>query len=101
MLDKTRTGGVGRYILHRMSSRATLPRSIALPATRPIDPAVGGVLSVDLGAIRRNYRALAARVAPAVCGAVVKADGYGLGAAQVVRALLAEGCQHFYVAHLS
>ncbi len=61
---------------------------------------MGGVLRVDLGAIRRNYQRLRARVAPAICGAVVKADGYGLGAAQVVRALLAEGCTHFYVAHL-
>jgi alanine racemase len=32
---------------------------------------------------------------------VVKADGYGLGATRVVRALLAEGCRHFYVAHLA
>jgi alanine racemase len=59
------------------------------------------VLSVDLAAIRRNYRRLSAQVAPAICAAVVKADGYGLGAIPVVQALLAEGCQIFYVAHLS
>jgi alanine racemase len=59
-------------------------------------------LTVDLGALTANYRRLAARLAPgAVAGAVVKADAYGLGAARVGRALLAAGCEDFFVAHLS
>jgi alanine racemase len=43
---------------------------------------------------------LAARVEPAKCAAVVKADGYGLGAAQVATALAAAGCRLFFVATL-
>jgi alanine racemase len=43
---------------------------------------------------------LAARVAPAGCVAVVKADAYGLGAPQVSAALSAAGCQRFFVATL-
>ena len=55
-------------------------------------------LTVDLPAIRRNWRALAARAAPADCAAVVKADAYGLGAAAVAPALAAEGARIFFTA---
>ena len=59
------------------------------------------VLTVDLAAVRGNYRQLKTIVGPQVrCGAVVKADAYGLGARQVSRALLAEGCATFFVALL-
>ncbi|TVQ56233.1 MAG: alanine racemase [Rhodobacteraceae bacterium] len=57
-----------------------------------------GALTIDLGAIRANWRALAGRVRPARCAAVVKADAYGLGLAQVAPALLAEGARVFFVA---
>ena len=53
---------------------------------------------VDLEAVAANFRLLAARVQPAVCGAVVKTDAYGLGADRVGRALLDAGCRHFFVA---
>jgi len=56
------------------------------------------VLTIDLGALVGNWEALARRVAPARCGAVVKADAYGLGATPVVRALLRAGCREFFVA---
>ena len=59
------------------------------------------LLTVDLGAIVANWRDLAARVAPAACAAVVKADGYGLGAVAVARALGKAGCRDFFVARLS
>lgn len=59
-----------------------------------------GRLTVDLGAIRANYRAVADRCAPAAAAAVVKADAYGLGAVQVVAALAREGCRAFFVAQL-
>lgn len=59
----------------------------------------GGILTIDLDAIAANYRLLAAKVAPAECAAVVKADGYGLGLAFVVPALLAAGAATFFVAH--
>ncbi len=57
-----------------------------------------GVVTIDLGALARNWRSLAALVAPAECAAVVKADGYGLGAARIVPALEAAGCRTFFVA---
>jgi alanine racemase len=59
------------------------------------------VLSIDLGAVAANYRALASLVAPARCAAVVKADAYGLGVDRVAPVLAAAGCAHFFVAHLN
>lgn len=56
------------------------------------------VLTIDLDAVVGNWRLLAGRVAPARCGAVVKADAYGLGALPIVRALLHAGCREFFVA---
>jgi len=58
-------------------------------------------LTVDLGAIRANYRAVASHVAPAACGAAIKADAYGLGARDVAPALYNAGCRVFFVAQLS
>ncbi len=58
-------------------------------------------LTIDLAALRANWRMLADMVAPAECAAVVKADGYGCGLERVVGALLAEGCRTFFVARLS
>lgn len=60
----------------------------------------GAVLTIDLGAIVANWRGLQARVGRAECAAVLKADAYGLGAAQVGPALAAAGCRQFFVAHL-
>jgi len=57
-----------------------------------------GVVIVDLDALVANWRALAALVAPAECGAVVKADAYGLGAAEVIPTLARAGCKTFFVA---
>jgi alanine racemase len=58
------------------------------------------ILRIDLDAIRANYRTIADRVAPACAGAVVKANGYGLGAERVAAALYREGCRAFFVARL-
>lgn len=60
--------------------------------------AAGGVLTIDLAAIVANWRLLQTRVAPAECAAVVKADAYGLGVAQVAPALYRAGCRTFFVA---
>ena len=60
----------------------------------------GAVLTIDLAAIRANYRFLRSQASSAHCGAAVKADAYGLGAIPVARALASEGCRHFFVAHL-
>ena len=68
------------------------------------DPAArrsGSLLAIDLGAVQDNYRLLRGRLRPgAACGAAIKADGYGLGAAKVGPALAAAGCETFFVAHL-
>ncbi|MEM1303001.1 MAG: alanine racemase [Pseudomonadota bacterium] len=56
-------------------------------------------LTVDLGAICRNWQALDALSAPEVeTAACVKANGYGLGAGQVGAALRDAGCKTFFVA---
>jgi alanine racemase len=59
----------------------------------------GSRLTIDLGAIAANWRALDAGHAGATAG-VIKADAYGLGAAAVAPALFAAGCRHFFTAHL-
>ncbi|MBW2500669.1 MAG: alanine racemase, partial [Deltaproteobacteria bacterium] len=46
---------------------------------------------IDLEALRHNARRAMARAAGRTLIAVVKADGYGHGGAEVARALLAEG----------
>jgi len=63
-----------------------------------VPPSATGVITIDLGQIRANWRTLAKRVAPAGCGAVVKADAYGLGASRVIPALYEAGCRSFFVA---
>lgn len=60
-----------------------------------------GVLTIDLAALADNWRLLAARAAPAECGAVVKADAYGIGVEAAAPALHAAGCRNFFVAQLS
>lgn len=65
------------------------------------DPAAGGLLTIDLAALRFNYRLLTEKTAPASVAAVVKADAYGLGAVRLSKVLFAEGCRAFFVAHLS
>lgn len=57
-----------------------------------------GVVFVDLAALADNWRGLRDFVQPAECGAVVKADAYGLGAQQVIPTLSAAGCKTFFVA---
>ena len=55
------------------------------------------MLTVDLNALAENYRSLRGVLNGVECGAVVKADSYGLGMAQVSRRLAAEGCRSFFV----
>lgn len=54
-------------------------------------------LSIDLGALVRNWQSLDA-LSACETGAVVKANGYGLGAPVVGRALLRAGVRSFFVA---
>ena len=74
------------------------PREKRGPLDAGIPAGATGVVVVDLAQVRDNWRALAKRVAPAGCAAVVKADAYGLGAERVIPALYQAGCRNFFVA---
>ncbi len=66
----------------------------------PAAPPAALRLRIDRKALAANWRALDAMSAGTVhTGAAVKADGYGLGAAQVVPTLEAAGCRDWFVAH--
>ena len=54
-------------------------------------------LTIDLSAIAANWHSLA-RLSETETGAVVKADGYGLGAGRVALKLANEGARDFFVA---
>lgn len=55
-------------------------------------------LCLSSEALVSNWRRLAEQGGAAACGAAVKANGYGLGAVEVVARLSAAGCRDFYVA---
>ena len=58
------------------------------------------VVTIDLEAIAANWLALKTLCRPAECGAVVKADSYGLGCLRISALLAALGCRWFFVAQL-
>jgi alanine racemase len=65
------------------------------------ESSAGAVLTIDLAALADNWRLLKARLKPgADAAAVVKADGYGLGAGKVSAAIAKAGCKSFFVARL-
>ncbi|WP_371263704.1 alanine racemase [Acetobacter syzygii] len=76
-------------------TNASSPVHAGWPAQR-----AGAVLTINLEAVAHNYRLLKAHVPNAVCAAVVKADAYGLGAAQVAPVLEQAGASQFFVAHV-
>jgi alanine racemase len=55
-------------------------------------------LRLDGAALVSNWKLLARLSGSAACGAAVKADGYGLGAREVVLRLAEAGCRDFFVA---
>ena len=57
------------------------------------------VLTIDLGALVENHRRLRREAKGSEVAAVVKADGYGLGAQEVAAALWQDGVRRFFVAH--
>ncbi len=76
----------------------------ALPPTEAAGAShagAGAILTIDLSAVRSNYRLLRDRLGGGRCAGVVKADGYGLGASRISAALADEGCDTFFVAHLA
>ncbi len=69
--------------------------------TEPTPIGHGGRLTIDLSALRANWRRLAQEAQCPETAAVIKADAYGCGIARAAPALWAEGCRTFFVAHLS
>jgi alanine racemase len=59
------------------------------------------VLTIDLAALRANWRKLNEASGTAECAGVIKADAYGLGLEKIARALRDEGCRTFFVATLA
>lgn len=60
-----------------------------------------GKLTIDMNAIRSNYRILKSKVSGSCrVAAVVKANAYSLGATPVSKALIQEGCNDFFVASI-
>lgn len=71
--------------------------------TAPDDPAAvraGALLTVDLAAVKANYRRLLKELGGVACAAVVKADAYGLGIDRLAPALAEAGAEIFFVAQL-
>ena len=60
----------------------------------------GAVLTIDLGAVARNYRSLRHRLGGTPCAGVVKGNAYGLGVAEIAPVLARQGCDSFFVATL-
>jgi alanine racemase len=58
----------------------------------------GAVLTIDLVALKENWRLLKAKAGAADCGAAVKGNAYGLGIAPVAKALWEAGCRSYFVA---
>ncbi len=61
----------------------------------------GPTAQVHLANVVANWRTLGALNPGSETGAVVKAGGYGHGAAQIAKALCTAGCQTFFTAHAS
>jgi alanine racemase len=74
---------------------------ISSAAPAPAAPETGGTLTVDLGAIEANWRALAHQLLTVECSAVVKANAYGLGLEAVTATLALAGCKTFFVADIA
>lgn len=58
----------------------------------------GAVLTIDLVALKDNWRLLDQRAGAAECGAAVKGNAYGLGIDPVAKALWEAGCRSYFVA---
>lgn len=71
----------------------------ALPTSATAGPAAGALLRVDLSAVAANVRNLASRTEAALM-AVVKADGFGHGAAAVAATALSNGATSLGVTSL-
>ena len=76
-----------------------LKSGAAASATLPVEPvSATGRITINLEQIAKNWQSLARHVDGVACGAVVKADAYGLGARRVIPALAQAGCKTFFIA---
>jgi alanine racemase len=66
-----------------------------------IPPDARAVLTINLDALRSNWRALDRASGTAECAGVIKADAYGLGIGEIAQALVDEGCRTIFVATLT
>jgi alanine racemase len=57
----------------------------------------GAVLTIDIGALKHNYKLLSKKAGRAVCAAAIKADAYGVDMAHAAPAFWQAGCQTFFV----
>ena len=74
------------------------------PMDRTDDPKIADFeaarLTVRLGAVAANFKTAQRLAGTAMAAAVVKADAYGTGMAQIVPALVQAGCDTFFVVRL-
>ncbi len=57
-----------------------------------------GILTIDMVELARNWQRLKSSLNNADCGAVIKAEAYGLGAGRAIIQLCQAGCKEFFVA---
>ena len=62
------------------------------------EPTATALLTINLGALCENYRALSSLASTAECAAVIKANAYGIGTTKTAKALADAGCHTFFVA---
>jgi len=78
-----------------------LAEPIVEVADQSATPETGGTLTIDLAAIGANWRELAHQALTVECGAVVKANAYGMGIEPVTATLTKAGCKTFFVADIA
>ena len=73
-----------------------------MTSSKPVDSGVtdltGAQVVIDLGALVSNWKFLQSQFSGKICGAVVKANAYGIGVKPAVSALYSAGCRYFFVA---
>ncbi len=89
---------ISGQLLTQKSKLSDVPHLLTARALRSTSPWMGtGKLTIDLGAIQRNWQALD-RQNSSETAAVVKANAYGLGVARVAKCLAEVGARRFFVA---
>ena len=58
------------------------------------------LLTINLSALARNYKMLDKYSSSSLCGAVIKANAYGLGVEEVIDCLYSNGCRNYFVANI-